>query len=349
MDIASTLQEYLTKESELQAQAKELFPYEFSKCSYDQGYVKQQVYSCLDCYETDKEFAGLCYSCSIACHGEHRLVELFDRRAFRCDCATPRTKHVCSLQKPTETVNELNKYNDNFRNIFCYCRKEYDPVNETGTMYQCVLCEDWFHDTCIANEETLPHEDLFNEYICRKCTKQEAWLLKYETRSDVAISTDDRKPIASEQASDGKRKATDDLDKRPSKRPNSAHENCSWASLPELPDDKDRSLFLLDDFRDKLCRCENCQARMAHLPALLAEEDVYEPPTDSDLSGDETNTEDVLQSVLNSMPREKAIEGVLALGSLKQQIMSYLRPLAERGEIVTKEHVEQFFDQRKRE
>jgi hypothetical protein len=34
-------------------------------------------------------------------------------------------------------------------------------------MYQCVLCEDWFHDTCIGN---VPPADEWDDYICRECT-----------------------------------------------------------------------------------------------------------------------------------------------------------------------------------
>lgn len=33
-------------------------------------------------------------------------------------------------------------------------------------MYQCVLCEDWFHETCIGN---VPSTDEWDDYICREC------------------------------------------------------------------------------------------------------------------------------------------------------------------------------------
>ncbi len=30
------------------------------------------------------------------------------------------------------------------------CDIQYDPAKEESTMLQCVVCEDWFHDTCIG-------------------------------------------------------------------------------------------------------------------------------------------------------------------------------------------------------
>jgi E3 ubiquitin-protein ligase UBR7 len=52
-----------------------------------------------------------------------------------------------------------NKYNHNFRNIFCGCREEYDPHTERGTMFQCLglgtaedggCGEDWWHPECVV-------------------------------------------------------------------------------------------------------------------------------------------------------------------------------------------------------
>ena len=114
--------------------------------------------------------AGLCYSCSISCHGEHTLVELFNKRNFVCDCGTTRLPagSPCTLridektgQKGSvinESPDENNKYNHNFRNRFCCCGDEYDPHKENCTMFQCLglgsvadggCGEDWYHPECI--------------------------------------------------------------------------------------------------------------------------------------------------------------------------------------------------------
>ncbi|EDN03244.1 conserved hypothetical protein [Histoplasma mississippiense (nom. inval.)] len=51
-----------------------------------------------------------------------------------------------------------NKYNNNFRNLFCGCGELYDPHQEKGTMFQCLglgtienggCGEDWYHPECL--------------------------------------------------------------------------------------------------------------------------------------------------------------------------------------------------------
>lgn len=34
---------------------------------------------------------GVCYGCSLRCHLQHEIEELFFKRGFRCDCGTPRS------------------------------------------------------------------------------------------------------------------------------------------------------------------------------------------------------------------------------------------------------------------
>lgn len=57
--------------------------------------------------------------------------------------------------KEKDPLNQRNIYNDNFKGIFCVCKKPYPPeVNEDDEeknedlfedMVQCQICEDWFH------------------------------------------------------------------------------------------------------------------------------------------------------------------------------------------------------------
>lgn len=58
-----------------------------------------------------------------------------------------------------EEPAKSNKYNQNFRNIFCGCGEEYDAHQEKGTMFQCLglgTCEeggcgeDWWHPECLV-------------------------------------------------------------------------------------------------------------------------------------------------------------------------------------------------------
>lgn len=114
--------------------------------------------------------AGLCYSCSISCHGEHELVELFTKRDFECDCGTTRFPDLtpCTLRSNAKTglkgnvvaeePRKENAYNHNFAGRFCCCNETYDAETEKGTMFQCLglgtiaeggCGEDWYHPECL--------------------------------------------------------------------------------------------------------------------------------------------------------------------------------------------------------
>ncbi|CDR46197.1 CYFA0S22e01156g1_1 [Cyberlindnera fabianii] len=150
-----TAAEYLSSQLNLEREARELMPWDPKKCTYTMGPTRQQIYACMDCYQRTKELAGLCYSCSIQCHAEHNLVELFTKRNFTCDCGTTRIKYPCRLRNKVDDDIPAsdNIYNENYRGKFCHCNRDYNPTEETGNMLQCILgdtCgEDWFHDYCI--------------------------------------------------------------------------------------------------------------------------------------------------------------------------------------------------------
>lgn len=78
----------------------------FEHCSNPLGPLRQNLFSCLTCNPPPESPlepyhpAGICYSCSIACHGEHALAELVARRNFTCDCGTSRVPATspCTLR-----------------------------------------------------------------------------------------------------------------------------------------------------------------------------------------------------------------------------------------------------------
>lgn len=132
-----TALEYIESQERLEKDASSILPGKFEKCTFPSGYIRQQLYACKTC-SVDKEPAGMCYSCSIACHSSHELFELFPKRHFRCDCGLPGklNNHNCTLMTPekkTVTANEENKYNHNFQGR--YCRLDFDyfffMVNQT--------------------------------------------------------------------------------------------------------------------------------------------------------------------------------------------------------------------------
>jgi E3 ubiquitin-protein ligase UBR7 len=59
----TTLRALLDRSEQLAEEAREALPYSFDECTYNKGYLRQSVWSCIDCGEK-----GVCYGCSISCH-----------------------------------------------------------------------------------------------------------------------------------------------------------------------------------------------------------------------------------------------------------------------------------------
>lgn len=153
-------------------------PQSIDSCTNILGPLRQAVFACLTCNPSpskpgdDWTPAGVCYACSVQCHGEHTLVEIFQKRNFTCDCGTTRIPSTspCTLRLNEETNTKggvhsqepdaNNKYNQNFRNRFCGCECDYDPFQQKGTMFQCLglgaqetggCGEDWYHPGCLMS------------------------------------------------------------------------------------------------------------------------------------------------------------------------------------------------------
>lgn len=69
-------------------------------------------------------------------------------------------------------LNEKNKYNHNFSGRYCTCDKRYPPdenddsAESNDEMWQCIVCEDWYHTKHLGSRE-LPTR--FDEFICGGC------------------------------------------------------------------------------------------------------------------------------------------------------------------------------------
>ena len=174
---SQTASDFIDSQLQLEADAREALPYAFDHCTQLLGPLRQNLFSCLTCNPPPKSPsdpftpAAVCYSCSIACHGEHTLVELFNRRNFTCDCGTTRypATSPCTLRIDPATgmkgpvysqqPAEGNTYNQNCKNRFCGCGEVYNAEEEKGTMFQCLglageedggCGEDWWHPECVV-------------------------------------------------------------------------------------------------------------------------------------------------------------------------------------------------------
>ncbi|KAJ5328142.1 Zinc finger N-recognin metazoa [Penicillium brevicompactum] len=172
---SQTAKEFIDSQLQLEADAREALPYSFDSCTYALGPLRQTLFACITCNPPPTNpnepytAAAVCYSCSISCHGEHTLVELFYKRNFVCDCGTTRmpSSSCCTLRDDPATGKKGahsqeaapgNTYSQNFRNKFCGCGEQYDAFSEKGTMFQCLglgtvetggCGEDWWHPECL--------------------------------------------------------------------------------------------------------------------------------------------------------------------------------------------------------
>jgi len=125
------------------------------------------------------------------CHLDHTVFELFDKRSFRCDCGTPRSNFTCQFELPGDSSddgtpgrssdNRKNNYSHNFDGLYCWCNKPYDHESDV-TMFQCLRCQDWFHEECIKERtqgNVMPAEEDFSDFFCAGCIVACDYLLNY--------------------------------------------------------------------------------------------------------------------------------------------------------------------------
>jgi hypothetical protein len=269
-------------------------------CTYDLGYVRQDVYACTRCSLGDK-FAGFCGGCKFACHGEHLdcVIDLYSKRAFKCDCGNERMNNHCMLNEEKEMHNDDNRrvYSHNFVGLYCRCNRGYDA--KLGDMSQCACCEDWFHAVCIkvpglskkAARRAL--RAAHYEFMCRDCVHNLPLLSRYVPKLGIYKP----KPLTVKDlpASD-----------RPDycKAPN--------MTVTDMPTDVD--FFWKPGFREHLCTCFDCEAlyHAADVPFIADRRD-YAPgssaqePNLLDETADAQIIRDVLQESSSDAQKSTAV------------------------------------------
>ena len=70
-------------------------------------------------------------------------MELYTKRAFRCDCGGPRLEGRCRLAQGKE-ANTANLYNQNFSGVYCECARPY-PDPEDPDSEDCMIQVTPFH------------------------------------------------------------------------------------------------------------------------------------------------------------------------------------------------------------
>ncbi|CDH61415.1 e3 ubiquitin-protein ligase ubr7 [Lichtheimia corymbifera JMRC:FSU:9682] len=359
------------QQTALEKEANEILPENFEACTFDKGYIRQPLYACKTCSHDNTEPAAMCYSCSIACHADHELFELFAKRNFRCDCGIENKfgDHRCqlsSLSKQQIASNDKNTYNHNFFGHYCRCDKFYDPAKDECTMYQCVLCEDWFHEECIG--DIPPEIEDFESYVCRDCVDRYPFLVQQPSTSvSIGLSRDNAKIhkwLFSQPPSNDNNTTHDstipadttttnhsgEKRKEPTSPQTNAPDPKRVKSDPECKKEKasyaDRvELFFNDGWREKLCQCDTCKKAFVEngIEFLLSEEDTFEPEQDEDAG---KSLLEMGMEQMNHMDRVQAIEGIIAYKKFATQIKEFLRGFAGSGEVVTPDDIRRFFEER---
>lgn len=110
-------------------------------------------------------------------------------------------------------LNENNKYNHNFSGRYCICDRRFPPdeaddsAEANDEMWQCIVCEDWYHTKHLGAKE-LPQN--FDELICGPCVNRLDFVhyYKYIDQLDQVMNTVDsqngaEKPCAEDNTATG--------------------------------------------------------------------------------------------------------------------------------------------------
>jgi E3 ubiquitin-protein ligase UBR7 len=340
-----------------------------NNCSYDHGYVyRQALYSCLTCLKAQKienNLHGFCLACSYECHQNHDLIELYTKRNFRCDCGNSKlSTNPCKLQPNKDVTNALNKYNQNFRGLYCVCNKSYpeadlnnsDPVNED--MMQCTICEDWFHlNHLVGSEKFRTNEEDFDEMICQLCMKNNQFLWYYQ--GYIAYVNDSKAST-----SEGGEKEVDVLtvnENELNKEQNILDTNASTTScecfLEKMKakyykdlnvEEINSACYFLNDWRDALCKCESClrMYKTHQVEYLINKNDTIKFYEDSGKSAaNQIDENKLIDDELSKLSRISQLDLLRNLNDFKDQLKDFLADFAKNGQVVKRENIEEFFDE----
>jgi E3 ubiquitin-protein ligase UBR7 len=347
-----TMLDVIEREDKLEEEASAVLGNSDEKnCTYPKGYVpRQALYSCATCSTDPNNMAAICLACSLECHDNHEVIELYTKRNYRCDCGNSKFKpdFECKLmdkQMKKTPLNELNKYNHNFNGRYCICDKKYPPdesddsIESLDEMLQCIVCEDWYHTKHLGIEE-LPSK--FDELICETCADKLDFVRYYSSgmsniqnrKHDCVLETlksayhnadsDDQKTETT--VSNGQFKSVDKVKKGPI-----FWTDCSWRSL--------------------LCKCPECLSmyKEKECEYLLDDKDTvqYYEAQGRAIAKDRATPYERGMSALNQMNRAAVVEALHGYDELKADLSSYLRKFADTKKVVREEDIHDFFAQLK--
>ena len=118
------------------------------------------------------------------------------------------------------------------------------------------------------------------------------------------------------------------------------------ANVESIGKEKPTALFMLQGWREQLCRCIECTKMYQEhcVDFLLDPEDTvhyYERKTETEKG---SQYEEGMKA-LSEMDRTKQIEAIHGYNSMKSNLMDYLKKFAENKKVVREEDIQEFFKQ----
>jgi len=306
---SKTLQELYEEELALDAEAEAQKARNWGDencCTYDKGYYRQPIYSCLDCAEKSGHQVGVCYGCYLKCHLHHRTEEVFFKRHFRCDCGNASSGNQCELStSKKDTENAENKYSKNFKGLYCWCDDSYDPKYQF--MFGCVVCENWFHKECIEQKEGPDGSIAFvldpvaksvpADFVCEECFTKNPFLQFYSHLRVTVSSLESYKQELQQEKSKQQAEISDNNNHTETTKENETNTNnnptetstenvastssSTVCKLKEQAPSKDPNVhntFWKNGWKHHLCECQDCLAMYKQLGVsfLLDEKDLLD-------------------------------------------------------------------------
>lgn len=378
-----TMLDVIEREDKLEDEASAVLGNSDEKnCTYPKGYISRQaLYSCATCSSDPDNMAAICLACSLECHDNHEVIELYTKRNYRCDCGNSKFKEdfECKLmdkQTKKAPLNEQNKYNHNFAGRYCTCDQRYPPDENDDSpeshddMLQCIVCEDWYHTKHLGVEE-LPSK--FDELICGPCVDRLDFLRYYKLADkDGQVDDETNNNATTEQApkedsnekDDGSVPVATGSDTNDSqlenKDPGQSASDKTTCILEKLKDQaKEDSttatgspIFWPDCcWRSSLCKCSSCLSmyKAKDCEFLLDDKDTvqYYEAQGRAIAKDRATPYERGMSALSQMNRAAVVEALHGYDELKADLSTYLRKFADTKKVVREEDIHDFFAQLK--
>ncbi|CAO4361207.1 unnamed protein product [Caenorhabditis nigoni] len=315
-----TVEEVLESLQEMQETADLLFgAQDPNVCTFPEGYKpRQTVFACITCTPAP-QMAGVCYGCSLNCHDGHEIVELYTKRKFRCDCGNPKfgAEKKCTLYEEKPKENEFNVYNHNYHGKFCTCDAYYPDDAHGFELYQCEICEDWYHDSHTPSKsiryetELEPEEKEPAAAICAGCIKKIPFVAHIPEGKDVFCHS----KLTSEQLI--------------------------------VPEELANMSIMVSHFRERLCKCSGCTRvyDLADCEFLLDNEDdmaTFEDEARKKVASEQKTEGEEMRELVKEVGMDGARVFYEGLNEFKRKFAEFVNKKAEEGNLITEDDIKQF-------